>query len=76
MAVVRQNRPAEGKSYAQRATEIYSRLRSPDLKVALEALMECENIIRLEAEEHQQKVKELQEKQRKAKELQQKSSNK
>ena len=40
-ALARQGRQAEGLSYAQRAAEIYTRLRSRDLEDALAILKEC-----------------------------------
>jgi tetratricopeptide (TPR) repeat protein len=42
--LVRQGRGAEGLPYAQRALDIYTRLRSPRLEVAQETLEECANM--------------------------------
>jgi tetratricopeptide (TPR) repeat protein len=41
-ALARQDQPAAGLSYAQRAVEIYTRLRVPELEDAQEILAECE----------------------------------
>lgn len=40
-ALARQDRKAEGLPYAQRAVEIYTKLRSPELEIALAVLKEC-----------------------------------
>jgi tetratricopeptide (TPR) repeat protein len=44
-ALARQGKAAEGLPYAQRAVEIFTRLGSPDLAVALKTLRECEGRI-------------------------------
>jgi nucleoside phosphorylase/tetratricopeptide (TPR) repeat protein len=43
LSIAKQQRPKEGLSYAQRAVEIFAKLRSPGLKEAQAALKECES---------------------------------